>query len=96
MRRNLALLTIITTLAVSSGASQALAQMDPGHRPQASDDMRARHEAHERQRAQDLRIILRLRPDQDAALAALLTHPAMGPMSPPPAGPLTTPQRMDQ
>jgi hypothetical protein len=38
------------------------------------DAMKTRMEAHERQRAQDLRTVLRLRPDQEAALTAFLAH----------------------
>ena len=59
-------------------------------------------EAHERQRAQDLRTILRLRPDQEPALTAFLqSHDrppgAMKRRGPPgEAAPMTTPQQLDE
>ncbi|MGZ6014553.1 MAG: Spy/CpxP family protein refolding chaperone, partial [Phenylobacterium sp.] len=64
-------------------------------------------EAHEKQRAQDLRTILRLRPDQEGALTAYLqSHkrpdgPMAGERRGPPGGPgmaapMTTPQRLDE
>jgi hypothetical protein len=62
--------------------------------------MHAMHAAHEQQRRDDLRIILRLRPDQEPALAALMA--ASHPPGPPPGGHLapmpqamTTPERLD-
>ena len=59
-------------------------------------------EAHERQRAQDLRTILRLRPDQEPALTAYLQSRkprSGGPperRGPPPTPTMTTPQRLDE
>ena len=103
------------TLAGSAGvAQQAWAQQDDHRGPPA--DMRARmqaqmqtmREAHERQHAQDLRTILRLRPDQEGALAAYLqSHrrpegPRGARRDPPGAAPgsamgapMTTPQQLD-
>ncbi len=101
------------TLAGSAGlATQGWAQQDDHRGPPA--DMRAKmqamRDAHEKQHAQDLRTILRLRPDQEGALTAFLqSH--KGPEGPrgdhrgPPGGPnggpgprppMTTPQRLDE
>ncbi|THD57820.1 Spy/CpxP family protein refolding chaperone [Phenylobacterium sp.] len=85
-----------------------------GPRPAAAGDMHARmqamREAHEKQRAQDLRTILRLRPDQEPALTAFLqSHhrpdgagkpggrhgPPGAPGAGPGAAPMTTAQRLD-
>jgi hypothetical protein len=66
--------------------------------------MQQMREAHERQRAQDLRTILRLRPDQEPALTAFRqSHKPpqgageKGRRGPPgEAGPMTTPQQLDE
>ena len=64
--------------------------------------MQAMREAFERQHAQDMRTILRLRPDQEPALTAFLQsrRPAFDRADHQPpsqdAGPLTTPQRLDE
>ena len=64
--------------------------------------MQAMREAHERQRAQDMRTILRLRPDQEPALTAFLQsrgRPGGMPKEErrgPPVETLTTPQRLDE
>jgi hypothetical protein len=65
--------------------------------------MQQMREAHERQRAQDLSTILRLRPDQEPALTAFLQSrkppqgegmkDRRGPRGE--AGPMTTPQQLD-
>jgi protein CpxP len=89
---------LCAAVAVGAGLSSAAwAQTEP-HRPPP--EFRAMREAHERQRAQDLRTILRLRPDQEAALSAFLQshkppmppHERGGPLG----GALTTPQRLDE
>jgi protein CpxP len=93
---------LLTAALVLSAASMACAQdrgPGPGPRPDFA-AMQARREAHQRQRADDLRTILRLRPDQEPALAAFLqAGPKVppGPRPPPAAeAPLTTPQRLDE
>ena len=116
--RTAALATLIALGATATTASAALAQaaapQTAAHGPRGDGrggDMRARmaamREAHERQRAQDLRPILRLRSDQEPALSAFLAshkrpdHPPGGPdggrRGPPgPQGaPMTTTQRLD-
>jgi Spy/CpxP family protein refolding chaperone len=112
----LAALAAATLAGGSFASSGAWAQQDDHRGPPA--DARAKmraqfqamHEAREKQHAQDLRTILRLRPDQEAALTAYLqSHkrpegPAMGGRRGPPGGPangamrgpMTTPQRLDE
>lgn len=91
-----ALLSILLAMAAGAAWSQA----DPrGARPPLA-EIQARHEAHERQRAEDLRTVLRLRLDQEPALAAYL-QAHKPPPGPPPGPPpereaLTTPQRLDE
>jgi protein CpxP len=101
--------------AATLAGTTAWAQQDDHRGPPA--DMRARmhsemqamHEAREKQHAQDLRTILRLRPDQEGALTAFLqSHkrpdgPMGGDRRGPPGGPgavprppMTTPQRLDE
>jgi protein CpxP len=104
--RSAALSAIIVLGAASAALAQPPAQHDPrGERPAAGQmqaRMQAMREAHQRQRAQDLRTILRLRPEQEPALTAFLqSHKA--PMPPPDHGrppgdeaALTTPQRLDE
>lgn len=100
-------LSAVAALAVASVAPAAWAQAQGAARPtpdQMHAKMQAMREAHERQHAQDLRTILRLRPDQEAALTAFLAshkRPARAPgdhKGPPgEAGmAMTTPQRLDQ
>ncbi|MGZ3402398.1 MAG: Spy/CpxP family protein refolding chaperone [Phenylobacterium sp.] len=101
-RAALAALAAASLAGSAAWTGQAWAQQDDHRGPPG--DMRARmqalREAHERQYAQDLRTILRLRPDQDAALAAYLQSHRR-PESPPdgrggpPDAPMTTPQRLD-
>jgi hypothetical protein len=110
MRRTLSLVAASAAL-VLTGATGAMAQAaSPAphqggvHDKQAwRDAMKARMEAHERQRAQDLRTVLHLRPDQEAALTAFLAHPQRGDMKKSgmkrdgAAGEaMTTPQRLDE
>ncbi|MDP3174259.1 MAG: Spy/CpxP family protein refolding chaperone [Phenylobacterium sp.] len=98
------LLTIAPlTIALALGAVSAQAQDEP--RPDRTPAaMQAMHDARERQRAQDLKTVLRLRPDQEAALSPLMAahdRPTPGErmdmrrrMGEP--GPLTTPERIDR
>jgi len=74
--RNAALSALAVLGAATLATPAAWAQDDHrGQRPAAGDmhaRMQAMREAHEKQRAQDLRTILRLRPDQEPALTAFL------------------------
>lgn len=105
---------LVPALAVAVlAAPAAFAQpMPPGHEgmnpEQMMARMKARHEAMEKQRLEDLRTVLRLRPDQEPALAAFVAAhrpPPGGPMGGPMAGmmghgdgddALTTPQRLER
>jgi hypothetical protein len=109
--RQAALTALVALGAASIAAPAAWAQDDHrGQRP-TPDQMHARmqemRQAHERQHAADLRTILRLRPDQEAALTAYLqshTRPDGAGKTPgerrgPPGGAgaaMTTPQRLDE
>jgi hypothetical protein len=109
--RQAALSALVALGAASIAAPAAWAQDDHrGQRP-SPDQMHARmqemREAHERQHAADLRTILRLRPDQEAALTAYLqSHKRPDGAGKPPGerrGPpgaagmaMTTPQRLDE
>ncbi len=90
-----------------TAASGAWAQQDDHRGPPADmrAEMQAMHEAREKQQAQDLRTILRLRPDQEPALTAFLQsheRPAherpeglpMGGRRGPPGGPPNGPAPM--
>jgi hypothetical protein len=99
--RSAALSAVVVLGAAWAAQAQPSAENDHrGAHPMAA-QMQAMREAHERQRAQDLRTILRLRPDQEPALAAFLqSHKP--PMTPPerhgPPGEgaaMTTLQRLD-
>jgi periplasmic protein CpxP/Spy len=65
-------------------------------------EMKAMHEAMQKQRIEDLKVILRLRPDQEPALAAFVADQMpdrMGPegpdgLTPPPPRALSTPERL--
>ncbi|HXA38112.1 MAG TPA: Spy/CpxP family protein refolding chaperone [Phenylobacterium sp.] len=110
--RQAALTALAALGAASIAAPAAWAQDDSrGQRPtpdQIHARMRQMREAHERQRAADLRTILRLRPDQEPALAAFLqSHERPGgpgepgerrgpPGEAPTAMAMTTPQRLDE
>jgi Spy/CpxP family protein refolding chaperone len=98
--RSTALAGILMLAAATAAPAQPPAHDGArGPRPMAA-QMQAMHEAHARQRAQDLRTVLRLRPDQEPALTAFLAshRPPMPPgdrRGPPPEA-LTTPQRLDE
>ncbi|WP_372781120.1 Spy/CpxP family protein refolding chaperone [Phenylobacterium sp.] len=87
-----------TSSAAIPSAAWAQADRSAPHPPRP--EFQAMREAHERQRAQDLRTILRLRSDQEPALTAFLqSHkPPMPPAErrAPPGAVLTTPQRLDE
>jgi Spy/CpxP family protein refolding chaperone len=91
---------VCAAIAAATAASTPVwAQAEP-QGPHAGDArFQAMREAHARQRAQDLRTILRLRPDQEPALTAFLQ--SRTPPGPPerhgaPPQALTTPQRLDE
>ena len=100
---------VVSTFLALTAASGALAQAQPqpagdhrGPRPMAA-QMQAMREAHERQHAQDMRTILRLRPDQEPALTAFLQSHKRPTKPPEHRGPpgadamaMTTPQRLDE
>lgn len=106
MRATCCVLAFAAALALAGAAQAQSPPAEPGpwrmhHAP--SPEMQARREAHEQQRMADLRTVLRLRPDQEAALATFLkSHggpPSADPTHDQPvAGPeaMTTPQRLDQ
>jgi hypothetical protein len=101
MRSTIRTAALSLTLTLAVAAPAAWAQADPGGPRQASSQFQAMREARERQRAQDLRIILRLRPDQEPALTAFLqsqTRPMGGAPEhrAPPTEAMTTPQRLDE
>lgn len=87
---------LILGLAGAVAATAVAHAQPPGPPPPA--EMKAHMEAMQKQRGDDLRTVLRLGPEQDAALAAYLDAgkpPEMGePPGPPEA--LTTPQRLDR
>jgi hypothetical protein len=98
MRSTIQLAVLSAAIAIGAAAtSPTLAQAEPPA-AQAHARFQAMRETHERQRAQDLKAILRLRPDQEPALTAFLqrpTPPHAEPHGLPPAETMTTPQRLD-
>lgn len=104
MRSTIRTAVLSAVLAAAAAASApSWAQAEPhGQRPDAAQfhaKFQAMREAHERQRAQDLKTILRLRPDQEPALTAFLqrpTPPQHGERRGPPPEAATTPQRLDE
>lgn len=108
IRSTTPLAATLSAVILLGGAAAAVAQPPApgdhrGPRPMGA-QMQAMREAHERQRAQDLRTILRLRPEQEPALTAYLAsmkppeRPSMRDRAGPPkdGGALTTPQRLDE
>jgi protein CpxP len=94
--------SLICALGLAALAAPMNAQPSPPQDAPSAED-KARMEAHRAQMARDLHILLRLRPDQEAAWKAF--DAAMAPPEPPPsrepgaAGPdlsATTPQRLDE
>jgi len=86
----------LATVAVAQPATPPSAPH--GHHGPPTAEMKAHHEAMRKQHAEDLKIVLRLRPDQEAALTAFLaTHePRTFERRLPAPGALTTPQRLDE
>jgi protein CpxP len=95
---------LILALAPAALALATMAHAQPAgpphgpHGPRTA-EMTARHEAMQKQHLEDLKIVLRLRPDQEPALAAFVeahkpqVHEMKGPREP---RALTTPQRLEQ
>lgn len=106
MRSTLRTALLCAVIAVgAAGSAPALAQPAPQRPHPDAARFQAMREAHEAQRAQDLKTVLRLRPDQEPALASFLQR--RGPPGPKPERPdlrrqgpppetLTTPQRLDE
>lgn len=102
MRSSPPLLVLSAVLAMTAASAATAQDAKPGWR-QPPPDFKARMEAHKRQWADDLRTVLRLRPDQEGALTAFLARSeAKGPhdhgMHPEGSHPetMTTPQRLDE
>ena len=110
MNRRL-LLALAPAAALALGAFAYAQPPGPGHGPviriigPGGADMKAMHETMMKQHVEDLKTVLRLRPDQEAALQAFVaSHHAGGPMvmkhgpgaahGPAAAKPQTTPERL--
>ncbi len=100
---NRSLISAIAAASVGLAAAGASAQPAPPpgpHARHAPGDMKAIHEQMARRHADDLKIVLRLRPDQEPALNAFLAshRPARIDMKRGGLGetPLTTPERLEQ
>jgi hypothetical protein len=98
MTRRLILGLVPAALALASFAHAQPAP--PGQRDEPpSAELKAHHEALQKQHLEDLKTVLRLRPDQEPALAAFVEahkpkwHERKGPAEP---MPLTTPQRLEE
>ncbi|HET6970002.1 MAG TPA: Spy/CpxP family protein refolding chaperone [Phenylobacterium sp.] len=106
MKRLLLLSLAPAALALATAAyAQAPAPHHAGGPPEMHHpDMKAMHEAMMKQHLEDLKIVLRLRPDQEAALQAFAAAhhpPEMGEMHDrmfggPEAKPMSTPERLDE
>lgn len=93
-RLMLALAPAVLTLATAAVAQPAASppRMHEAHGP----EMKARHEAMRKQHVEDLKTVLRLRPDQEAALAAFVAaHEPKTVERKPPAPAATTPERLE-
>lgn len=102
MHRRL-MLALAPALALSSAAFAQTPGPMPGMHHPPSAEMKAMHEAMMKQHLEDLKTVLRLRPDQEAALQAFVAahHPPdmdnMGEgHGPPDAAAMTTPERLDR
>lgn len=101
-RNRLLRLAMISTVALGLTApafAQPTSPQGHGAHSGPTAEMKARHEAARKQRLEDLRTILRLRPDQEPALAAFVAaqQPAKRSMRRDrPSAPMTTPQRLER
>lgn len=97
MTRRLLLALAPAAMALATAAHAQPAGPPPPGPPIA--EMNARHEAMQKQHLEDLKTVLRLRPDQEPALVAFVeahkppVHEMAGPREP---KTLTTPQRLDE
>jgi protein CpxP len=85
-------------LLVTAATAQPAPPPGPGpHGGPPSAEMKARHEAMQKQHVEDLKVVLRLRPDQEAALTAFVAshEPRRFERKLPEPGGQTTPQRLD-
>lgn len=100
MKRRTTLALAATLIAPALLTTAAVAQPAPPHGPHgaAPAEMRAHHEAMRKQHMEDLKIVLRLRPDQEPALAAFMAahEPKKFERRLADPGKLTTPQRLDE
>jgi protein CpxP len=94
----LALAPAVLALATAAVAQPPMPPMPPHPPGPPSAEMKAHHAAMQKQHKEDLKTILRLRPDQDAALDAFIaTHePKTFERRLPAPGSMTTPQRLDE
>lgn len=91
---------ILRSTLLAAFAFAVTAHAQPAGPPQMG-DMKAMHDAMKQQRMEDLKTVLRLRPDQEPALAAFLAAQGPGRMGAPGHGPdhgppkaLSTPERL--
>jgi len=100
MNRRLILALAPATLALATAAYAQPAGHPPMMHGQPSPEMKARHEAMMKQHVEDLKTVLRLRPDQEPALNAFVTAhhpPERREMRKGPEGAArTTPERLDE
>ena len=101
MNRRLNLTLAAAALSLAASAASAQPAPPPGpHGRHAPEDMQAMHAQMAKRHAEDLKIILRLRPDQESALAAFVASHAPKrvrvTMGGPAEAPLTTPERLDK
>jgi hypothetical protein len=98
-RRLILALVPALTLAAAAAQAQPSTPPRPPHGPPPA-EFEARRETMMRQHAEDLKTVLRLRPEQEPALQALIAahHPPERDemRRPPEGGPRTTPERLDQ
>ena len=100
MNRRLILALPAATLALATAANAQPAGHPPMRHGEPSAEMKARHEAMMKQHIEDLKTVLRLRPDQEPALAAFVAahHPPEGRENrgPPESNARTTPERLNE
>ena len=101
MFRRLSALAVLGLAAVALPSNAQMGPPDLAFRREPgppSPEMEKQMAEHRAQEARDMRLVLRLRPDQEAAWQAFQTALAPPPMSEPPAPPpaaATTPERLD-